>query len=100
MITKAVVVVQIHHVDRAGLDAAVIADLRSAVYARVIRIGAVMTRLDKEGLHDWALLAADFGYHDQAHLAHDFQEFCGASPGDYLRRSAAGGGATIEEPRS
>lgn len=45
----------------------------------------------------WAALAADFGYHDQAHLAHDFRDFCGASPGEFLRRLAPGGGATIEE---
>lgn len=73
--------------------------LSPKTYARVIRIGAVMARLDTNGLSDWAVLAGDFGYHDQAHLAHDFQEFCGASPGEYLKRSAAGGGATIEDPR-
>ncbi len=46
----------------------------------------------------WAGLAADFGYHDQAHLAHEFRDFCGATPSEFLQRAAPGGGATIEEP--
>lgn len=70
--------------------------LTPKTYARVARISAVMERLDTHGPDDWAMLAEDFGYHDQAHLAHDFQEFCGASPGEYLRRAAPGGGATME----
>lgn len=73
--------------------------LTPKVYARVVRIGAVMTRLDLHGSDDWAMLAEDFGYHDQAHLVHDFQEFCGASPGEYMRRATPGGGATLEDPR-
>lgn len=72
--------------------------LSPKAYARVIRISALMERLDKLGADDWAMLAEDFGYHDQAHLSHDFQEFCGASPGEYLKRAAPGGGATLEDP--
>jgi AraC-like DNA-binding protein len=44
------------------------------------------------------MLAEDFGYTDQAHLHHDFREFCGLTPADYLLRAAPGGGATIEDP--
>ncbi len=74
--------------------------LTPKAYARVIRISAVMERLDNFGADNWAMLAEDFGYHDQAHLTHDFQEFCGASPGEYLKRAAPGGGATMEDPPS
>ncbi|HMB60207.1 MAG TPA: helix-turn-helix domain-containing protein [Xanthomonadales bacterium] len=74
--------------------------LTPKTYSRVIRISAVMERIGSLGPDDWAMLAEDFGYHDQAHLAHDFQEFCGASPGEYLRRAAPGGGATLEDPPS
>lgn len=35
---------------------------------------------------DWAGLALDCGYHDQAHMAHEFREFSGLSPTAYLRR--------------
>jgi AraC-like DNA-binding protein len=32
---------------------------------------------------DWADIAADSGYSDQPHLAHDFRAFAGISPGQY-----------------
>jgi AraC-like DNA-binding protein len=38
---------------------------------------------------DWARLAAECGYHDQAHMIHDFRSFAGQSPGDYSPRSPA-----------
>ena len=47
---------------------------------------------------DWARIAADFGYHDQAHLVHDFRDFCGATPGEYLARATSGAGFTVEDP--
>jgi AraC-like DNA-binding protein len=72
--------------------------LTPKTYARVVRISALMQRLSVTGPENWAALAADFGYHDQAHLNHDFQEFCGHSPNEYLRHAAPGGGATIENP--
>lgn len=72
--------------------------LAPKTYARVVRIGALMERLADGAADDWAMVAEDFGYHDQAHLIHDFQEFCGATPAEYLRRASPGGGATIEDP--
>ena len=35
---------------------------------------------------DWADLAAECGYFDQSHMIHDFQEFSGLSPVEYLRQ--------------
>ena len=35
---------------------------------------------------DWAGLAVECGYHDQAHLAHEFREFSGLSPTAYSRQ--------------
>ncbi|HVO81340.1 MAG TPA: helix-turn-helix domain-containing protein [Terriglobales bacterium] len=34
---------------------------------------------------DWPDLALDCGYYDQAHLIHEFQEFAGMTPAQYLR---------------
>ena len=36
---------------------------------------------------DWARLATECGYHDQAHMIHDFQAFSGLSPTRYAPRS-------------
>lgn len=67
-------------------------------YARVVRISALMARMTRGKQDDWAMVAEDFGYHDQAHLIHDFREFCGSTPSEYLRRASPGGGATLEDP--
>jgi len=72
--------------------------LTPKTYARVVRISSLMTHLARAGGDSWAMLAEDFGYHDQAHLAHDFQDFCGATISEYLERASPEGGATIEDP--
>lgn len=72
--------------------------LAPKTYARVVRIESLMTHLAQAGEDSWAMLAEDFGYHDQAHLSHDFQEFCGATLTEYLRRASPEGGATVEDP--
>jgi transcriptional regulator GlxA family with amidase domain len=56
-----------------------------------------MTHLAQTSGDSWAMVAEDFGYHDQAHLSHDFQEFCGATLTEYLKRASPGGGATLED---
>ena len=41
------------------------------------------------GYTDWARVAADHGYCDQAHLIDDFRDIAGITPGAYRPRSAA-----------
>lgn len=38
---------------------------------------------------DWAALAVELGYHDQAHLIHEFREQVGFTPAAYAERCAA-----------
>jgi AraC-like DNA-binding protein len=57
--------------------------------ARILRFHRVVSTLDRGRPPDWALLALDAGYFDQAHLIRDFREFAGITPGAYLREQYA-----------
>ena len=54
--------------------------LRPKMAARVIRFGEVLKQVQNSHEIDWAGLAIDCGYADQAHLIRDFAEFSGSSP--------------------
>jgi AraC-like DNA-binding protein len=54
------------------------------LYCRLIRFRAVMRQIATGGPVDWADVAVAGGYFDQAHLAHEFRDFSGISPGRYL----------------
>jgi AraC-like DNA-binding protein len=52
--------------------------------ARLVRFNAVWRRLDEGRPPDWADLARDAGYADQAHLVRDFHQLTGMTPTGYL----------------
>lgn len=52
---------------------------------RIYRFQAVIERARGRAAVDWADLALDCGYYDQAHLIRDFRLFAGATPGHYLQ---------------
>ncbi|MFH8655633.1 helix-turn-helix domain-containing protein [Streptomyces afghaniensis] len=57
-------------------------------YARVRRFQRLLGRVNAgSGRPDWALLAAECGYHDQAHLIHEFRALAGITPTAYRPRS-------------
>ncbi len=58
-------------------------------YARIRRFQRVLRRATADRACDWARVAADCGFHDQAHLIHDFREFAGTTPARYAPRSTA-----------
>jgi AraC-like DNA-binding protein len=43
-------------------------------------------RSDAATSTDWARLALECGYFDQAHLIHDFASFASVTPAEYRRR--------------
>jgi len=47
-------------------------------FARVVRFQSALRNLDRAG--NWAALAAELGYFDQAHLIRDLKELFGATP--------------------
>ena len=59
--------------------------LTPKLFCRVRRFHAVLERIEKGMPVNWAVLAADCGYFDQAHLIHDFRTFAGITPGEYTQ---------------
>lgn len=65
-------------------------------YLRLRRFQQVLAATAISGQRvDWAGLAVDCGYHDQAHLAHEFREFSGLSPTAYSRLRAPWGSHVV-----
>lgn len=58
-------------------------------YARLQRFHAVVAQVHGAAAVDWAAVAADAGFHDQPHLAHEFRAFSGMTPGAYLAARGA-----------
>ena len=54
------------------------------LFCRVRRFQKVVAEIHARKRIDWADVAAGCGYYDQAHFIHDFQEFCGLNPTEYL----------------
>jgi AraC-like DNA-binding protein len=54
--------------------------------SRVARFQKVLRRAHGQGACDWAAVALEYGYYDQAHLIHEFQEFAGMTPETYCSR--------------
>jgi AraC-like DNA-binding protein len=54
------------------------------LYCRLLRFRAVVRHIVAGGHVNWVDVAQAGGYYDQAHLAHDFRDFSGMSPGSYL----------------
>jgi AraC-like DNA-binding protein len=53
-------------------------------FARTVRLRRAVRHTATS--RDWGRIAADAGYYDQAHLAGDFRELMGVTPGAYLER--------------
>jgi AraC-like DNA-binding protein len=51
--------------------------------ARLLRFRQALVRAGQERPTDWAQVALECGYYDQAHLIHEFREFSGATPGEF-----------------
>jgi AraC-like DNA-binding protein len=54
---------------------------------RILRFRRVLRRMRRQATPDWADLAAELGYYDQAHLISDFSQLCGKTPERYRRQA-------------
>ena len=55
-------------------------------YLRLRRFHQVIALTEGRERIDWAGVSLDCGYHDQAHMAHEFREFSGLSPAAFTRK--------------
>lgn len=60
--------------------------VKPKLFARIHRFHLVVHRVHQLPAVDWGRLALEQGYFDQSHMIHDFVEFSGLSPADYLSR--------------
>lgn len=58
--------------------------MRPKLYARVVRFQSALDSKARS-TKSWTEIAQEFGYHDQMHMIHDFEEFTGTSPTETLR---------------
>ncbi len=58
--------------------------LTPKLYCRLRRFQLVVRRIASGAPVNWAQISLDGGYYDQAHMAHEFREFSGVSPGVWL----------------
>ena len=63
--------------------------LTPKLFCRVVRFQKVVQKIHGQRKVDWADVAVDCGYYDQAHFIHDFRSFSGFSPTSYLRDHGA-----------
>jgi AraC-like DNA-binding protein len=61
--------------------------LRPKQFARVRRFQRLLRATCKDDHIDWARLAVECGYYDQAHMIRDFRAFSGINPRSYAPRS-------------
>jgi AraC-like DNA-binding protein len=59
--------------------------LTPKLFCRVRRFRSLLDRIEKSMPVNWAELATDAGYFDQAHLIRDFRVFAGITPLEYTR---------------
>jgi AraC-like DNA-binding protein len=65
--------------------------LTPKLFARVCRLQSVLRAVRQAPALNWCALAAEHGYTDQSHLAHEFRALAGIAPSEYKPASARRG---------
>ena len=63
--------------------------LTPKVFCRIRRFQQALAQIQHRGKVDWAGVALDAGYFDQAHFIHDFRAFSGINPSAYVARRSS-----------
>jgi AraC-like DNA-binding protein len=59
--------------------------MRPKLYSRIVRFQAALDSKARSSTKSWTDVAHEFGYYDQMHMIHDFEQFTGATPTETLR---------------
>jgi AraC-like DNA-binding protein len=59
---------------------------RPKLFARIARFEAALDTKARSAQKSWTDVAHEFGYHDQMHMVHDFEEFTGGTPTSVLKQ--------------
>ena len=59
--------------------------LNIKMFARIVRLKAVLKRARRAPVKNWALFALESGYYDQAHFISDFKDLTGTTPTNFFR---------------
>lgn len=71
--------------------------LSPKLVGRIMRFNRVVSLLKLDAGARWSRIAHECGYHDQSHLNHDFRQFAGATPSEYLGRVLPDGGGVAAD---
>jgi AraC-like DNA-binding protein len=63
--------------------------ISAKLFARIVRFEAALKAKAACPHMSWTLVAQEFGYHDQMHMIHDFQQLSGETPTGILRQANA-----------
>ncbi|MEM7028766.1 MAG: AraC family transcriptional regulator [Chloroflexota bacterium] len=66
-------------------------------FARIVKFNQVLQAIDATKPVNWAEIALDCHYYDQAHFNRDFKAFCGFSPSTYLALRKKFWGRNLEQ---
>lgn len=58
-------------------------------YLKIMRFQKAILEAETSQSINWSQLALDSGFYDQAHFIHDFKEFSGFTPNEYMQRKNA-----------
>ena len=69
--------------------------LAPKMLARIHRFQNALVCISADHQVDWSELATHCGYYDQAHLIHDFRQFAGLAPSEFVRRARPDAGSIV-----
>ncbi len=74
--------------------------IRPKLFARIVRFEAALDSKARSSTKSWTEVAHEWGYYDQMHMVHDFEDFTGETPTTMLGRTEMVFREQIEAMRS